>query len=139
MENEDIIERSLTNLNETSRKFLTDNCAENDLIMVDLLKGITIVEKETVSAQLLFNQLKENYFQTDLVTAKFINNLYMYDFDTMGNYFDIYLEQVYSSEVDEAGVKKKINDMKVLLEAVDDHLVTLFEQKIEEHSSSLKL
>ena len=69
---------------------------ERDICLYGFLKEIIVVEELTISRDILFEQLKGNYFQTDLATSLFIMKLYTKKEDTIFEYFDIYLEQIFS-------------------------------------------
>lgn len=126
----------LERLEQTSTNFLTDNLTDDDKNIIDLLSEIIVVEKETISADRLFNQLKENYFESDDATITFIDNLYDYNIDTLSDYLDIYIEQAYENEMDENYINEKIYRITDILRRIKPELVILLEQKLTNVSGS---
>lgn len=120
----------LKKLDETSNNFLNDKCSELDKNIINLLKEIIVVEKETISSEKLFNQLKENYFENDEATINFVNNLYNYDLNTISDYLDIYIEQAYENEMDENYINEKIYTITSILRNINPELVILLEEKL---------
>jgi len=120
----------LKKLEETSNNFLNDKCSELDKNIINLLKEIIVVEKETISSEKLFNQLKENYFENDEATINFVNNLYNYDLNTISDYLDIYIEQAYENEMDENYINEKIYTITSILRNINPELVILLEEKL---------
>ena len=120
----------LEKLEETSNNFLNDKCTDLDSNIVDLLKEIIVVEKETISSEKIFNQLKENYFENDDATSNFVNNLYNYDLNTISDYLDIYMEQAYENEMDENYINEKIYTITSILKRINSELIILLEEKL---------
>ena len=120
----------LEKLEETSNNFLNDKCTDLDRNIVDLLKEIIVVEKETISSEKIFNQLKENYFENDDATSNFVNNLYNYDLNTISDYLDIYMEQAYENEMDENYINEKIYTITSILKRINSELIILLEEKL---------
>lgn len=120
----------LEKLEETSNNFLNDKCNDLDRNIVDLLKEIIVVEKETISSEKIFNQLKENYFENDDATSNFVNNLYNYDLNTISDYLDIYMEQAYENEMDENYINEKIYTITSILKRINSELIILLEEKL---------
>lgn len=126
----------LEKLQETSNNFLNNKCNDRDTNIINLLKEIIVVEKETISAENLFNQLKENYFENDVTTSNFVNNLYNYDLKTISDYLDIYMEQAYENEIDENYINEKIYKITDILRNIDSELVILLEEKLTNLSNN---
>lgn len=139
MEQESYILNSIEKLNNTIDKFKTNNCEQNDMIIIELLKGITVVEKESASGEVIFYLLKGNYFQSDLATAQFVNNLYIYDVVTLNTYFDIYLEQVYENELTQDAIVNNINYMRSLITKINSDLLSIFNEKLASYNEAFKL
>lgn len=139
MDNKEYIKSCLTKLNNTSNNLVTDNCTKEDIIMINLLKGIIVVEKESATGTTLYNQLKGNYFQSDLSTADFVNKLYIYDIDTLKTYLDIYLEQTFENGVTTIEIESKINEMRALIEQINVELLTVFNEKLKKYNNEFKL
>ena len=89
-----------------------------------------VVEKETISSEKIFNQLKENYFENDDATSNFVNNLYNYDLNTISDYLDIYMEQAYENEMDENYINEKIYTITSILKRINSELIILLEEKL---------
>ena len=117
-------------LEKLSNDFLINNLDEKESNIVNLLSEIIVVEKETISAEKLFNQLKENYFESDDATALFINKLYDYDTDTINEYLDIYIEEAYEDELTENDINNKISRITDLVRNINPELVILLEEKL---------
>lgn len=126
----------LEKLKETSNNFLNNTCNEKDTNIINLLREIIVVEKETISAEKLFNQLKENYFENDDSTSMFVNKLYNYDYKTISDYLDIYLEQAYENEINENYINEKIYKITDILKNIDPELVILLEEKLTNLSNN---
>ena len=117
-------------LERLSENFLIGKLDEKEKNIVDLLSEIIVVEKETISGEKLFNQLKENYFESDEATALFINKLYDYDINTISEYLDIYIEEAYEDEITEDDINNKISKITNLVRNINPELVILLERKL---------
>jgi len=111
----------------------------NDTIIIELLKGIAVLEKETATGDIIFNLLKENYFSNELLTANFIDNLYKYEESTLSTYFDIYLEQVYENIITPEEITNYVNNMRGLITQINSNLVSVFNEKLSNYNTSFKL
>ncbi len=129
-------ESCLKKLESTSNNFLNDTCSDKDKNILDLLKEIIVVEKETISGENIYNQLKENYFENDDSTSNFVNNLYNYDLNTISDYLDIYMEQAYENEMDENYINEKIYNITTILKNINPELVILLEEKLTNLSNN---
>ena len=129
-------ESCLKKLDSTSNNFLNNNCSDKDKNIVDLLKEIIVVEKETISGEKIYNQLKESYFENDDSTSNFVNNLYNYDLNTISEYLDIYMEQAYENEMDENYINEKIYNITNILRNINPELVILLEEKLTNLSNN---
>lgn len=123
-------------LDKTTNNFLNNICSDIDNNIINLLKEIIVVEKETISGEKLFNQLKENYFENDEATSNFVNNLYNYDLNTISDYLDIYIEQAYENEMDENYINEKIYTITNILRNINPELVILLEEKLTNLSNN---
>lgn len=124
------IKECMDKLERLSDDFLIDSCDEVETNIINLLNEIIVVEKETISSEKLFNQLKENYFESDESTALFINKLYDYDIDTISEYLDIYIEEAYAGELTENDINEKIYKLTDLMRQIKPELVILLEEKL---------
>ena len=131
----DIIEK----LNKTINNYKNSTCDMNDTIIIELLKGIAVLEKETATGDIIFNLLKENYFSNELLTANFIDNLYKYEESTLSTYFDIYLEQVYENIITPEEITNYVNNMRGLITQINSNLVSVFNEKLSNYNTSFKL
>ncbi len=122
-------ERCLAQLEKSIDNFLQGNCDEQEHNIMTLLSKIIVVEKETATANILFNMLKENYFQSDSATVDFVNKLYVFDVKILDVYMNIYLEQLYASETNDAEINKDLQEMSQLLKKINPDLCTILEQK----------
>ncbi len=122
-------ERCLAQLEKSIDNFLQGNCDEQERNIMTLLSKIIVVEKETATANILFNMLKENYFQSDSATVDFVNKLYVFDVKILDVYMNIYLEQLYASETNDAEINKDLQEMSQLLKKINPDLCTILEQK----------
>ena len=129
-------ESCLKKLESTSNNFLNDTCSDKDKNILDLLKEIIVVEKETISGKNIYNQLKESYFENDDSTSNFVNNLYNYDLNTISDYLDIYVEQAYENEMDENYINEKIYNITNILRNINPELVILLEEKLTNLSNN---
>lgn len=129
-------ESCLKKLESTSNNFLNDTCSDKDKNILDLLKEIIVVEKETISGENIYNQLKESYFENDDSTSNFVNNLYNYDLNTISDYLDIYVEQAYENEMDENYINEKIYNITTILKNINPELVILLEEKLTNLSNN---
>ena len=129
-------ESCLKKLESTSNNFLNDTCSDKDKNILDLLKEIIVVEKETISGENIYNQLKESYFENDDSTSNFVNNLYNYDLNTISDYLDIYVEQAYENEMDENYINEKIYNITNILRNINPELVILLEEKLTNLSNN---
>lgn len=124
------MQECMEKLNKLSEDFLADTLDEKETNIVNLLSEIIVVEKETICAEKLFNQLKESYFESDEATALFINKLYEYDVDTISDYLDIYIEQAYEDELTDDDINNKISIITSLIRNIKPELVILLEEKL---------
>ena len=129
-------ESCLKKLESTSNNFLNDTCSDKDKNILDLLKEIIVVEKESISGENIYNQLKESYFENDDSTSNFVNNLYNYDLNTISDYLDIYVEQAYENEMDENYINEKIYNITTILKNINPELVILLEEKLTNLSNN---
>ena len=118
------------NLDTIINDFKYDNLDDKDKIFIELLAGITIVEKESADADKIFNMLKINYFQSDLMTARFVNGLYSHDDKILDEYLDIYLEQVIENEVTQNDIQNKINYIKNIFQIIKPNLLESIDNKL---------
>lgn len=123
-------EKCLDKLNELSNNFLNNTMNDTEKNFIALLKEIIVVEKETISADRLFNQLKGSYFESDELTCNFINGLYNLDVDSIKTYIDIYVEQAYEGEMTDNDVNEKINNLNNILVSINPEYVALIETKL---------
>lgn len=134
---EDSKELCLKKLDKTINNFLQGTCDEQDSNIIALLEKIIVVEKETATSNILFNMLKENYFQSDSATINFVNKMYEFDVETLSSYMDIYLEQLYEGETNEEEITEDLQEMYSLLKQINPLLCNIFEHKklsYKEHS-----
>ncbi len=137
MMNEDSKELCLERLDKTINNFLQGTCDDKDSNIIALLEKIIVVEKETATANILFNMLKENYFQSDSATINFVNKMYEFDTETLSSYMNIYLEQLYEGETKEEEIAEDLQEMFILLRQINPTLCDIFEHKrlsYKEHS-----
>lgn len=128
---ENMKDKCLELLNKLSTSFLSNELNEKEDSIIKLLKEIIVVEKETVSGEKLFNQLKENYFESDEQTINFINGLFNYNVDTINLYIDIYLEQAYNNEMNDNDINNKILNINNILLSINPEFVLLLENKLQ--------
>lgn len=124
-------DKCLELLNKLSTSFLSNELNEKEDSIIKLLKEIIVVEKETVSGEKIFNQLKENYFESDEQTINFINGLFNYNIDTINLYIDIYLEQAYNNEMNDNDINNKILNINNILLSINPEFVLLLENKLQ--------
>lgn len=137
MMNKDSKELCLERLDKTINNFLQGTCDKKDSNIIALLEKIIVVEKETATANILFNMLKENYFQSDSATSNFVNKMYEFDTETLSSYMNIYLEQLYEGETKEKEITEDLQKMLSLLKQINPILCDIFEHKrlsYKEHS-----
>lgn len=118
------------NLDTIINDFKHDNLDDKDKIFIELLAGITIVEKESADADKIFNMLKINYFQSDLMTAHFVNGLYSHDDKILDEYLNIYLEQVIENELTQNDIQNKINYIKNIFQIIKPDLLESIDNKL---------
>ena len=123
-------EKSLKKLQATVDNYLNDKCNDNDNHIIALLREIMVVEKEYISGEILFNQLKESYFDSDDAASSFIEKLYDYDTEALETYIDIYLERAYEDEMDDTNINDKIIKLNNLLISINPELTILLDKKI---------
>lgn len=128
---ENMKDKCLELLNKLSTSFLNNELNEKEDSIIKLLKEIIVVEKETVSGEKIFNQLKENYFESDEQTINFINGLFNYNIDTINLYIDIYLEQAYNNEMNDNDINNKILNINNILLSINPEFVLLLENKLQ--------
>lgn len=128
---ENMKDKCLELLNKLSTSFLSNELNEKEDSIIKLLKEIIVVEKETVSGEKIFNQLKENYFESDEQTINFINGLFNYNIDTINLYIDIYLEQAYNNEMNDNDINNKILNINNILLSINPEFVLLLENKLQ--------
>ncbi len=128
---ENMKDKCLELLNKLSTSFLSNELNEKEDSIIKLLKEIIVVEKETVSGEKIFNQLKENYFESDEQTINFINGLFNYNVDTINLYIDIYLEQAYNNEMNDNDINNKILNINNILLSINPEFVLLLENKLQ--------
>lgn len=134
---EDAKENIMTKLEKSIENFLQGTANNQEHNVMELLAKIIVVEKETATATILFNMLKENYFQSDSATVNFVNKLYEFDKEILDVYMNIYLEQLYSGETNNEEITKDLKEMLQLLNQIDPNLCKILEQKnqsYKEHS-----
>lgn len=134
---EDSKELCLEKLDKTINSFLQGTCDEQDSNIIALLGKIIVVEKETATSNILFNMLKENYFQSDSATINFVNKMYEFDVETLSSYMNIYLEQLYEGETNEEEINEDLKEMLGLFKRINPVLCNIFEHKklsYKEHS-----
>lgn len=124
------IKECMDKLERLSDNFLVGSLDEVEANIINLLNEIIVVEKETISAEKIFNQLKENYFESDEATASFINKLYDYDIDTISEYLDIYIEEAYEDELTETDINNRIYKITDIVRQIKPELVILLEEKL---------
>lgn len=118
------------NLDTIINDFKYDNLDDKDKIFIKLLAGITIVEKDSADADKIFNMLKINYFQNDLMTAHFVNGLYSHDDKILDEYLDIYIEQVIENEITQNDIQSKINYIKNIFQIIKPDLLESIDNKL---------
>lgn len=128
---ENMKDKCLELLNKLSTSFLSNELNEKEDSIIKLLKEIIVVEKETVSGEKIFNQLKGNYFESDEQTINFINGLFNYNVDTINLYIDIYLEQAYNNEMNDNDINNKILNINNILLSINPEFVLLLENKLQ--------
>lgn len=134
---EDTKENIMAKLEKSIENFLQGTANNQERNVMELLAKIIVVEKETATATILFNMLKENYFQSDSATVNFVNKLYEFDKEILDVYMNIYLEQLYSGETNNEEITKDLKEMFQLLNQIDPNLCGILEQKnqsYKEHS-----
>jgi len=124
------MQECMEKLERLSNNFLAGQLDEKEKNIVNLLSEIIVVEKETICAEKLFNQLKESYLESDEATALFINKLYEYDVDAISEYLDIYIEQAYEDELTDDDINNKISTITNLIRNIKPELVVLLEEKL---------
>ena len=111
---------------------------ERDICLYGFLKEIIVVEELTISRDILFEQLKGNYFQTDLATSLFIMKLYTKKEDTIFEYFDIYLEQNVENSIDVDDMNKNNAEMRNFLVRYFPNLIEEFDNKAAKYNTEYK-
>lgn len=118
--------------------FKNNSMDDRDICLYEFLKEIIVVEESTISSEVLFNQLKENYFQTDLATSLFIIKLYTKKEDTIFEYLDIYLEQNVENSIDFEDMKKNNDKMRNFLINKFPNLIDEFDHKAAKYNTEYK-
>lgn len=136
---EDTKENVLAQLDKSIEKFLQGDLDNNECNVMELLSKIIVVEKETATATILFNMLKENYFESDSATVNFVNKLYEFDEDILDIYMNIYLEQLYEGETNSEEITKDLQDMLQLFNKIDPKLCAILEQKNQSYKKDSEL
>lgn len=139
MQKEDYISLSLDKLKQTIEQFKMDTLDSQGKTIINLLKGIMVVEKQSATPISIYNQLKESYFQSDLATAHFICSLYGYEPNTMDMYLDICLEQVFEDEIDMNVIKDRVNKLRGLMRSISSELEASLNQKLQKYQLEFKL
>ncbi len=139
METDSYISNCKNNLSIIINNFKYDNLSDNDKIFIQLLAGITVVEKESADVDKIFNMLQNNYFQSALATAHFVNSLYNCDLGCLNEYLDIYLEQVYENELTQEDIKDKIDFIKGIYSIINPTLIEVIDTKVSRYANDIKL
>lgn len=133
MPTEQYINDSLNMLKDTLNRFEKDILNDNDKVILELLNNIIVVEKETATPEVVFMQLKESYFQSDLVTANFIQNMYGHDAKTLETYLDICLEQASENALDIEDFNEKVSSIRDLLKKISPDILEQFDKKVVQY------
>jgi len=113
----------MSNLEKTAQNFLNDCLDEQDKKIVELLKGVIVIEKETITSERLYNQLKENYLGADEQTIEFVNKLYMFDFDTICELLNMIVDELNNENLTQEEIDNKVNELIPTLNSINPELV----------------
>lgn len=125
--------KCLERLDKISTNFLEEKLTEEENNFINLLKEIIVVEKETISKERLYNQLKENYFESDEATSSFVNRLYECSESAIEEYIDIYLEQAHEDELSNDDVNEKISNINNILRDINPKFVITLDKKLRNY------
>ena len=120
----------MSNLEKTTNNFLNDCLDEQDKKIVELLKGVIVIEKETITSERLYNQLKENYLGTDEQTIEFVNKLYMFDFDTICELINMIVDELNNENMTQEEINNKVNELIPTLNSINLELVNILNEKL---------
>ena len=113
----------MSNLEKTTHNFLNDCLDEQDKKIVELLKGVIVIEKETITSERLYNQLKENYLDSDEQTIDFVNKLYMFDYDTICELLAMIVDELNNENLSQEEINNKLNELIPTLESINPELI----------------
>lgn len=124
------LELCMSNLEKTTQNFLNNTMDEQDKKIVELLKGIIVIEKETITKERLYNQLKENYLDSDEQTIDFINKLYSFDYDTICELINMFIDELNSENLTKDEIDSKVNELVPILNSINSELVNKLKENI---------
>lgn len=124
------LELCMNNLEKTTQNFLNNTMDEQDKKIVELLKGIIVIEKETITKERLYNQLKENYLDSDEQTIDFINKLYSFDYDTICELINMFIDELNSENLTKDEIDSKVNELVPILNSINSELVNKLKENI---------
>lgn len=124
------LELCMNNLEKTTQNFLNNTMDEQDKKIVELLKGIIVIEKETITKERLYNQLKENYLDSDEQTIDFINKLYSFDYDTICELINMFIDELNSENLTKDEIDSKVNELVPILNSINSELVNKLKKNI---------
>ena len=113
----------MSNLEKTTQNFLNDTLDSQDEKIVELLKGVIVIEKETITSERLYNQLKENYLDSDEQTIEFVNKLYMFDNDTIRELLGMIVDELNNENLTQEEIDIKVNELIPTLNSINPELV----------------
>ena len=116
-------ETCMSNLERTTQNFLNDTLDSRDEKIVELLKGVIVIEKETITSERLYNQLKENYLDSDEQTIDFVNKLYMFDNDTICELLGMIVDELNNENLTQEEIDSKVNELIPTLNSINPELV----------------
>lgn len=120
----------MSNLEKTAQNFLNDSLDEQDKKIVELLKGVIVIEKETITSERLYNQLKENYLGTDEQTIEFVNKLYMFDFDILCELINMIVDELNNENLTQEEINYKVDELIPILDSINPELSNILSKKI---------
>lgn len=123
-------DKCMSNLEKTTQNFLNNCLDEQDKKIVELLNGVIVIEKETITSERLYNQLKENYLGTDEQTIEFVNKLYMFDFDTICELINMTVDELNNENLSQEEINYKVNELISTLDSINPELSNILRQKI---------
>ena len=120
----------MSNLERTTQNFLNDTLDSQDKKIVELLKGVIVIEKETITSERLYNQLKENYLDSDEQTIDFVNKLYMFDNDTICELLGMIVDELNNENLTQEEIDSKVNELIPTLNSINPELVNKLKEML---------